>query len=175
MAMFNDCPKFDKNKNDYYTKKEMWKNISHLIPKNKIIWEACMLNSKSKSIEYLKELGFKCIGDNTIDCLKDNDFKYDLIITNPPFETEIKKKILQHFVKLDKPFIIILNSTNVFAKYMREIFKEKYKYLQVIYPNGKIKFEVEINGQLIKEKDPSFYCIYLCYKMNIDNEDLYLK
>jgi len=73
MAMLNDSPKFDKNKNDYYTTKQMWDNIKHLVP-HKIIWEACLLNSKSKSVEYWTELGYNCIGDNTIDCLEPNDF-----------------------------------------------------------------------------------------------------
>jgi len=35
MAKLNDSPKFDATKNDYYTQKEMWENISHLIPKDK--------------------------------------------------------------------------------------------------------------------------------------------
>ena len=69
MAMCNDSPSFNPNKNDYYTTKQMWENISHLIPKDKIIYEACLLNSKSKSVEYWTEMGYKCIGDKSWDCL----------------------------------------------------------------------------------------------------------
>lgn len=176
MAMCNDSPHFDKNKNDYYTTKSMWENITHIVPKHYVIWEACMLNSKSKSIEYWKELGYNCIGDNTIDCLENNNLKYDIIITNPPFNLEIKSKILKKFVEIDKPFIIILNVMNIFSKYIRDIFKDKLDKLQIIYPNGKIKFEIESENNLLRKcKDPAFYCCYVCYKMNIKNEDLYLK
>ena len=176
MAMLNDAPHFEKQKNNYYTTKQMWKNISHLIPKNKIIWEACMMNSKSKSIQYWTELNYTVVGDNTIDCLEQNDLEYDMIITNPPFETKIKQKILRRLVEIDKPFIIVMNSMNIFTKYIREIFKDKFDDLQIIYPDNKIKFEVENEkGELVKAGDPSFYCVYVAYKMNIDNKKLYLK
>ena len=174
--MCNDSSKFDPTKNDYYTTKQMWQNISHLIPNDKIIYEACMLNSKSKSLEYWTEMGYKCIGNKTWDCLTYKPIDYD--ITNPPFENKIKKQILTHFVSLDKPFILVMNVMNTYSKYFREIFGENLKHLQMITPQGKIKFELfnEDTKQIEKcKKDPSFYCVYVCYKMNIPNEDLWLK
>jgi len=178
MAMCNDSPKFDKTKNDYYTHKTMWKNISHLIPKDKIIWEACMLNSKSNSIEYWKELGYDCIGNTEWNCLEYEPKNYDIIITNPPFETNIKTKILKHFVNLDKPFILVMNVMNTFTKYFRTIFVDKIKDLQIIIPQGKITFE-EFNEETKKikpcKKEPSFYCCYVVYKMNIPQNKLWLK
>tara|TARA_R110000803_G_scaffold77850_1_gene142723 strand:+ start:96 stop:632 length:537 start_codon:yes stop_codon:yes gene_type:complete len=178
MAMCNDSSKFDSTKNDYYTTKQMWENISHLIPKDKIIYEACLLNSKSKSVEYWTEMGYKCIGNKTWDCLTYKPIDYDIIITNPPFENKIKKQILTHFVSLDKPFILVMNVMNTYSKYFREIFGENLKHLQMITPQGKIKFELfnEDTKQIEKcKRDPSFYCVYVCYKMNIPNEDLWLK
>ena len=44
MCDVSRCPVFNLN-NEYYTQKKMWENISHLIPKDKVIWESCMLNS----------------------------------------------------------------------------------------------------------------------------------
>ena len=177
MAKLNDCPKFDPKKNDYYTKKEMWENIKHLVPKNKKIWEMCLLNSKSKSLEYWTEMGYDIIGNNTWDCLSFKPIDYDMIITNPPFETKLKQKILKQLVKLDKPFIIILNCMNIYSKYMRDIFGDNIKHLQQIIPSGKIKFEVYDKERecMGKCKDPAFYACYLAYKMNIPNEDLWLK
>ena len=67
---------------------------------------------------------------------------------------------------------------NDYSKYFREIFGENLKHLQIITPQGKIKFEVfnETTQKLEKcERDPSFYCVYVCYKMNISQEDLWLK
>ena len=160
---------------DYYTTLKSWKKINHLIPKDKIIWEACMLNShNSKSPEYLKSLGNKIIFDKKMDCLTETPDNFDMIITNPPFSLEIKKKILKRFVDLDKPFIIILNSINLHAKYFREIFGENIKYLQVIYPDCKLNFDKFIDGQLLEMKKCPFYCIYLSYKMNFENLNLWL-
>ena len=59
MSNFKTSPIFDAEKNDYYTQKKMWDQVSHIIPKGSIIWEGCMLNSKSNSIEYLTEIGFE--------------------------------------------------------------------------------------------------------------------
>jgi hypothetical protein len=174
MANLTDSPHFAIH-DDYYTPSYAWKNITHIIPKDKVIWEACMLDSElSKSPQYLQELGCEVVYDTTMDCLEVRPDNYDMIITNIPFETKIKKKILTKFVEYDKPFIIIMNSMNTFSKYMREIFKGNFQHLQVITPSGKINFNKLLNGELIPTKGCSFYCIYLCYKMNIPNEDLWL-
>lgn len=176
MANYKDCNKFNVY-NDYYTPEYAWKNINHILPKDKIIWESCMLNShKSKSPEYLSKLGCNVVYDCDMNMLEKQPENFDMIVSNPPFETNIKKNILKKFVELDKPFIIIMNSMNVYSNYMRDIFKEKFKYLQIINPKGKIHFDKLLdNGELEHIKKTSFYCIYLCYKMNIKNEDLWLE
>jgi len=175
MANFKDSNKF-KVYDDYYTPKSAWKNINHLIPKDKIILEGCMYNSNlSKSPQYLEELGNQVVYNTEYNILEDFNDYYDIIITNPPFETKIKKLILQRLVELDKPFIIIMNSLNTFSKYMRQIFKDKFNDLQIITPSSKIHFNRLEGDKLIETKSCSFYCIYLCYKMNLSNEDLWLK
>ena len=170
MANLKDSPKF-KIHNDYYTPKSAWEKINHLIPKDKLVWEACMLNSNlSKSPEYLTELGNKVIHDTSWDILKENHG--DIIITNPPFETKIKIKILKRLVELDKPFIIIMNSMNTFANYFTEILDKRY--IQIITHKGKINFDKMENDKLTKTKNCSFYCVYVAYKMNLKNEDLFV-
>ena len=176
MAMLNDCSIF-KVHNDYYTPKSAWENINHLIPKDKIIWEACMFKSyQSKSPQYLRELGHDVVFNHQWDMLKDKPNIFDIIITNPPFENKIKKDILYELIKLDKPFIILLNSMNTFTKYIRDIFKSNLKDLQIIIPFGKINYEkldYETN-ELQPTTNCSFYCIYLCYKMRFTQEQLWL-
>jgi hypothetical protein len=138
MANLKDSPKFSVH-DDYYTPYQAWEQISHLIPDDKVIWEACMLNAPySRSGFYLKELGKKVIWDSSYDCLKgeyvspyDTDggsvpTGFDMIVTNPPFDSIIKIEILKKFVSYDKPFIIIMNSMNTFTKYMRVIVKIIY-------------------------------------------------
>ena len=161
--------------NDYYTPAMAWAQITNLIPKDKIIWEACMLNSSlSKSPEYLQDLGCTVVYDTKWDCLTMRPHNFDMIVTNPPFETPLKKKILKRFVELDKPFIIIMNSMNTFSKYLREIFKNNMEHLQIITPEGKINFGKLLDGEVIPTNNCSFYCIYLCYKCNIETKKLWL-
>ena len=176
MANLKDCSKYTID-NNYYTRKDMWENIQHLIPKDKVIWEMCLLNSKSKSMDYLRELGFNVVGNTEWDCLETTPDNFDMIVTNPPFETKIKKKILERLVTLDKPFIIILNIMNVCTGYMREIFGDKLKDLQIIIPRNKIRFEKydEVNKKMVRCNDPAFYSGYLAYKLNLDTKDLWLR
>tara|TARA_R110000744_G_scaffold220252_1_gene339076 strand:+ start:1824 stop:2348 length:525 start_codon:yes stop_codon:yes gene_type:complete len=174
MAMLNDSPTF-KIHDDYYTPKKAWEQINHLIPKDKVILEGCMLNSlQSKSPEYLTDLGHKVIFDTTLDFITGEIPQCDMIITNPPFKTEIKKQILTRLVEIDKPFIIIMNVMNTFTKYIRKIFKGNLQHLQIITPDTKVLFNKLKDGELVKTKPPSFYCIYLCYKMELTPEQLWL-
>ncbi len=175
MANFVDSPNYEVY-DDYYTPKSAWENINHLIPKDKVIWEACLLNSfQSKSVEYLRELGNNVVGDTALDILKDKPLQSDMIITNIPFDRKIKLPILKRLVEIDKPFIIIMNSLNMYAKYMREIFKGNFQHLQVITPDSKINYlKLNPDGTLTETKKCSFYSVYLCYKMNLNPEDLWL-
>ena len=174
MANFEDCSKFEIY-DDYYTPKYAWENISHLLPNDKIIWEAFLLNShKSKSKQNLLDLGKKVIGDTSWDFMNTIP-KYDIIVSNPPFNKEIKIPILKRLVELDKPFIIILNCCNLFSNYFNDIFKNNRDDLQIIFPKGKIHFEKLMpDGKTEYKKNTSFYCVYVAYKMNIDNDKLYL-
>lgn len=177
MALMNHCPHYDIH-DDYYTPFSAWDNIEHIIPDGTTIWEACMLNStQSSSVEHLRNIKPSCevIYDNSMDCLTDNPTRFDMIITNPPFQTDLKKRILKRFIELDKPFILILNSMNLYTKYFRDIFGDNIKYLQVILPSGKINFLKLEDNELVEKNNCAFYSIYLCYKMNLKNEDLWLK
>ena len=174
MSNFKDSPHFQVH-NDYYTPKSAWEWINDIIPKDKIIWESCMLNSiHSKSPQYLMELGNQVVYDINYDMLSDQPDNFDMIITNPPFETDLKKEILKKLVEIDKPFIIIMNSCNLFSKYMRTIFKDNFKYLQIITPSTKIQYDKYVENQFVKTKNCSFYSVFVCYKMNLSTEQLWL-
>jgi hypothetical protein len=173
MANLKDSPHFEIH-DDYYTPKSAWDQISHIIPKDKIIWEACMLNAeKSKSPEWLGFHG-QVVYSSGMDCLEDQPTKWDMIITNIPFDRKLKIPILKKFVEYDKPFITIMNSMNLFSKYMREIFGENIKHLQVIHPSSKINFDKLIGDEVKETKNCSFYCVYVCYKMKLDTKDLWI-
>ena len=132
MTNFVDSNSFEVH-DDYYTPKSTWElivpyieNVNYHLSEYPKIWEMCLLNSNEQSKEYLDELlPNVIIGDKNCNCLLPNDYEdeCDMIITNPPFDTEIKKHILQKLVQLDKPFIIksmisstLLGSNIAFSK-----------------------------------------------------------
>lgn len=161
MANLKDCAKWNIH-DDFYTRKQSWEQIKEYIPQDKVIWEFCLLNSNEQSKKYLTELGFNVVGDRTIDF-----FEHDLgevLVSNIPFSTDLKQRMLRRLVELDKPFIIIMNSLNLFSKYFKEIFEGKDIFF--IYPSTKIHYDKFVDNELTTTKNnTSFYSIYVCYKI----------
>ena len=161
MANFQDSPKWEIH-DDYYTKKSTWELITPYISKDKKIWEFCLLNSNEQSKVDLQALGYNVVGDKTIDFLI-NNLDADILVSNIPFSTEIKIKIMQRLVELDKPFIFIMNSLNLFTKYFKQIFGNKN--IQIIYPTHKIHYYKFIKGKLEENYKTSFYSVFVSYKL----------
>ncbi len=155
---------------DYYTPKWVWEKIIHLVPKDNVIWEACMLNAtNSKSMDTWRELGYNVVGDTSWNLLTCEVPECDMIITNIPFETNIKKKILKRLMDIGKPFIIIMNVCNTFANYFHEIMD--LEHTQVITPKGKLHF-CRDGGEV--KKNTSFYSCFVSYKMNLSPKQLWV-
>lgn len=151
---------------DYMTPKHAWENIQHLIPNNKLIWEA--FYGDGKSGEYLEDLGFNVI-HKEVDFF-DNDLG-DIIISNPPFSKS--KEVMQRLAKLDKPFIIIMPSSKINTGYFREYFKNKG--IQIIIPPKRIHFNKLVDGKIVDGKSScNFDCFYYCYKMGFENDIVWL-
>ena len=153
---------------DYMTPKSAWENIKHLIPKDKVIWEAFYGDGKSGT--YLKELGFNVIHE-PVDFFENN--LGDIIVSNPPFS--FSKEIIQHLAKLDKPFIIIMPSGKINTSYFRENFMNKR--LQIVIPRKRIHFTKMINGEKVKDQKNAcnFDCFYYCYKMGFEKDIIWLE
>jgi hypothetical protein len=164
MATFNATSflKWD----DYMTPKYAWENISHLIPKDKLIWEAFYGDGGSGT--YLTELGFN-VTHQPVDFFENN--LGDMIVTNPPFSKS--KPIMRRLLEIDKPFIIILPSSKINTSYFREW---KSKGLQIIIPKKRIHFEKHIGGILPQgwKNNCNFDCFYYCYKINLPNDIVWL-
>jgi hypothetical protein len=153
---------------DYMTPNYAWENIKHLIPTDKIIWEA--FYGDGFSGQYLSDLGFKVI-HKPIDFF-DNDLG-DIIVSNPPFSKS--KEILKRCVELDKPFILILPSSKINTSYVRDLFKNNN--LQIIIPRKRIHFEKLIDGKR-PEKIKSacnFDCFYYCWKLQLEKDITWLE
>ena len=168
MANFKDSKYFEVH-DDYYTRPSTLDMIIPYIPKDKVIWEPFLLNSNEQSKKYLQSKGFNVVGDNTI-----NFFNHDLgevLVGNPPFETEIKKRILKRLVELDKPFILIMPTSKLNTSYIRENFKDSDDKLQIIIPRKRIQFIK--NGNELQNKC-NFDCFYYCYKCNLERDIIWL-
>lgn len=149
-----------KNDDEYNTSREMWESISQFIPKNKVIWEAFLLNNyTSKSMDYLTELGFDVVGSPELDFFSTN--LGDIIVSNPPYS--IKKKIFQRLSELDKPFILILPVSTITKQFVKKLHREK---LQIIVPDKRMQF-LKGEDQL---KRCYFDTMYLCYKMKLEKD-----
>ena len=153
--------------NDYMTPKTAWENIKHIIPKDKVIWEAFYGDGESGN--YLKELGFTVIHE-PVD-FYDNNLG-DVIISNPPFSDT--KKIMPRLKELNKPFIMILPVSKLCCKYMRETFSSGE--IQIIIPKSRIHFIKLENKKPIEgfKSSSPFDCFYFCYKMNLERDMVWL-
>ena len=130
-----------------------------------------MLNAtNSKSMEILTELGYKVVGDTSWDILNcEIPDSVDIIVSNIPFETQIKKSILKRLYEIGKPFLIIMNSCNVFSKYFHEIVD--HEHTQIITPCGHLHYSK--NGE-VEKKNTSFYSVFVAYKMNLSQSQLFV-
>jgi len=153
---------------DYMTPKSAWEDIKHLIPQDKVIWEA--FYGDGKSGEYLKELGFNVIHEK-IDFFENN--VGDIIVSNPPFSKS--KEIMKRLKELDKPFIIILPASKICTSYIRENYKDDK--IQIIIPRKRIHFLKHIDGKPVEgwKNACNFDCFYYCYKMDFDKDIIWLE
>lgn len=153
---------------DYMTPKSAWENIQHLIPKDKVIWEAFYGDGKSGS--HLKELGFEVINEN-VDFFSNN--LGEVIVSNPPFSKS--KEVMKRLKELDKPFIMILPSSKINTSYMRENYMNQG--LQIIIPRKRIHFIKLIDGEVPKnwKNACNFDCFYYCYKIGLERDIVWLE
>jgi hypothetical protein len=153
----------------YYTKKETWQDILHYLPRDKIYLDPFFGNGSN--IQNLNELGLNSIGYD-IDYFDALDtLEYDIILTNPPFNKYLLTEFLYNLSALDKGFVIILPITKIFSKYFRTAFYQ-YRSIQIIIPQSRISF-IDPNNSSNKS-NPSFVCCYVCYKMDLPSDIIFL-
>jgi hypothetical protein len=157
------CTKTFQVYDDYMTPKSAWENIKHIIPKDKVIWEA--FYGDGKSGEYLKELGFNVIHE-PIDFFE-NDLG-DIVVSNLPFSK--CPEVLERLISLNKPFILIMPCSKLTTQYMRRLFSGNND-LQIIIPRKRIQFVKCVDGKPAEgNKDCcNFDCFYYCYKIGLPN------
>ena len=144
---------------DYETPPSAWEAIRHIIPKDKVIWEAfyCLGNSGTA----LTNLGFNVIHEPVDFYTHDLG---DIIVSNPPFSDV--KRVMKRLKKLDKPFILIMPSSKLNTSYFRD-----WKNIQIIVPDKRIQFNKVVDGKIVKQKNScNFDCFYYCYKIGLPRD-----
>ena len=144
---------------NYFTPRQAFEDIAHLIPTNKTVYEPFV--GSSRSGEFLQEL----LPNNIVIYNKEvdffhNTFQYDLVVSNPPFS--IAKQILTRLKELNKPFILLLPASRLCTQYIRKLFK---KNIQIIIPKKRINF---INSN--NKRACNFDCLWYCYKINLPHD-----
>tara|TARA_R100001443_G_C3270597_1_gene157955 strand:- start:103 stop:606 length:504 start_codon:yes stop_codon:yes gene_type:complete len=161
------CGGFKKH-DSYTTPKSAWEAIKHLIPKDKVIWEA--FYNEGQSGKDLTELGFEVIHKD-VDFFENN--LGDIIVSNPPYSKS--KAIIQRLAELDKPFILIMPCPKITTSYFRQHFMNKG--LQIIIPKKRIHFLKLVDGKPVEgwRKACAFDCFYYCYKIGLKNDITWLE
>ena len=152
------------------TPKHAWENIAHLIPKDKIMWEAFYGDGTSGT--HLRDLGFNTIHE-PIDFFDDDTVpEYDILISNPPFSQS--KNIMNRLYELDKPFILIMPSSKINTSYFRQW---RDRNIQIVIPIKRIHFTKLVDGIVPDNYKSScnFDCFYYCYKIGLDKDITWLE
>jgi len=155
---------------DWMTPDSAWDNIKQYIPKDKVIWEAFYGNGASGS--HLKDMGFNVIHEDNLDFFE-ND-RGDIVVSNPPF-TKVPD-VLKRLVELDKPFIMIMQSSKINTQYFRKLFSNNENHIQIIIPRKRIQFQKLVNGEIDEnqEKKCNFDCFYYCWKIGLPKDIVWL-
>jgi hypothetical protein len=136
---------------EYMTPKSAWESVAHLIPKDKIVYEA--FYGDGTSGKHLRELGFNVIHE-PIDFFQNTNLG-DIVVSNPPFT--MKKEVLETLLNVDKPFILLMPLATLSREYFRRLFIDKEFMLAL--PQKRIQF--------IKQGHPTskcnFECAFFCY------------
>ena len=148
---------------NYYTPREAWEDISHLIPANKIVYEG-FVGSSSSGLYLDDILPNQVIYDKEVDFFN-NNFNYDVLVSNPPFS--LAKEILKHLKQLNKPFILLLPVSRICTQYMRRLFKDE---LQIIIPKKRINFIADDQ----RKKYCNFDCFWYCYGIDMPSDIVWL-
>jgi len=154
---------------DYMTPKSAWDAISHIIPRNKVIWEPFYGDGRSGQI--LRDMGLNVIHQDE-DFFENN--RGDIVVSNPPFT--LNQKILERLVELEKPFILIMPSPKLNTQYVRKLFQNKKDPLQIIIPRRRIQFIKLVNNEVPEDYKSkcNFDCFYYCWKMNLPRDIVWL-
>jgi hypothetical protein len=148
---------------NYTTPKYVFEMLLPYIDTSMIIYDPFFYDGSSG--EYLTELGYKNVIHNNEDFyINWCKYKFDIIITNPPYSSKVK--VFQELYKVNKPFCVLVPVSTITKLFIKKIFGKDIDKLQLIIPNKRIHFLK--NGN--ETKRCWFDTLFLCYKLNLEND-----
>jgi hypothetical protein len=152
-----------------YTPKEAMQYIIPFLDKTKIYYEMCYW--QWHMAKRLREEWFNVVWETWLDCFKDNDLVYDIIITNPPFNGN--KKFIKRAIELWKPFALLLRLEHLWGVEAFNLFKDLW--IQIIIPEKRINYIKPKMMQWYKTWWSPFHSIWITYWLNLPKDILYVK
>lgn len=147
------------------TPKEAINPLLPYLKKNWIIWECAW--GKGSLAKHLEKKGFKVIGSNVKDFLKEKVTEhFDCLITNPPYS--MKEEFLETCYKYEKPFALLMPLTALEGKKRGKLYRENG--IQLIIPNKRINF-ITPSG---KGSGSWFQVAWFCYKLNLPKDLMFV-
>jgi len=150
---------------DWETPVEYWKIINPYIPEDLTIHDPFYMNGNAK-LKW-KVLGREIIHNDTDFFNIERDDKKEIFVSNPPHKN--LKDVLNHLFHLDKPFILLIPIMKICNVKIQPILKQKN--LQII-PSPIYKGFIDLDGYQTR-CPPQYYC-YLCYKLNLPRDLLFI-
>jgi hypothetical protein len=156
----------DNDKIEYYTPNWVWDSVKQFIPKDKIIWEAFRNESdaSTQSANYLRELGFKVV--NPLCDFFENNYG-DIVVSNPPYN--VKQKVLERLISLQKPFLLILPNIILNSCYFIQLAKKNTDIQIIILPK-----RVDFIKPSSEKSKSTFHTLIICYKLNLKDRIIFL-
>lgn len=147
----------DRNNIEAYTPKYAVDLILPYINKDMVIW-APFSKDEHNYANYLRELWYNVINthiDNWQDFLTYNpDFKFDIIIDNPPFKN--KTKYVERAISFWKTFALFLPFNSFWDNGIPNLFMKYWLEPQMLIPDKRTEFENQVNKWI------SFKTVYIC-------------
>ena len=162
MWQFNTYKKND----NWETPIEYLERIEPYIPKNLTIHDPFYMNGNVKKT--WKKLGRDIIHENKDFFTIEKNDKQEIYVGNPPYS--ILNDVLKKLFILNKPFVLLIPITKITLIKTQRILKDK-PHLQLIPSPIYIGF-IDPSGN--RTKCPSQYFCYLCYKLFLKKDFLYI-
>jgi len=156
------------NFNDMFTPPKAIDYIAPYLKKDLIYWECCF--GRGDMAKELIKRGFNVIGNDKIDCLKENPENWDFLITNPPFNGN--KKFIKRAIELGKPFALLVRLEHLGGVEAMNLLKDID--FQIIIPEKRINYITP--KMLLGEKvgGSQFHSIWLTKGLKLTKQITYV-